>query len=80
MFGTFRLVSIGVGYVRSIYYEEYRKESGPLFDLCGWRPVLEPTRYDRSVGDIASIWSRIVGTPSERIEDRSEDDLVLSNY
>ncbi len=56
-------------------YEEHRKESGALFDLCGWRPVVEPTRYDRSVGDIVIIWSRIVGAPSEKIVDRSKDNF-----
>jgi hypothetical protein len=64
----------------SMHMKEYRTESSPLFDIYGSRCVSKPTRQDRLVRDIANKWSRIVGTPSERIEDRSKDDLVQTNY
>ncbi len=51
-------------------------ESDPLPDARGSRSVSKPARQDRSIGEVARTWSRVVETPSERIADRSKDDLV----
>jgi uncharacterized DUF497 family protein len=36
----------------------HRMESDPLLDACGSGPVSKPARHDRSVGDVAKMWSR----------------------
>ncbi len=47
-----------------------------LTHFDGSRPASKPAQHDRSVGDVARMWSRVVGTPSEKIVDRSKDDLI----
>ena len=50
--------------------------SFPHMDKCARARMSLESQCDRSIGDVARTWSRIVGTPSEKIVDRSKDDLI----